>query len=108
MSAQAALIKRTIRFQDTPISTRDVYAVTGLTENSANSVPLPASLPRVPFRASVSPVGNGALGVMVSMDTSQGTPDPTGSFSGGKLGVDSGYAYLYIGAGTQCLLIVEW
>ncbi len=108
MGAQMALIKRVIRFQDTPISTFDCYAVTGLTENAANTVALPESLPRLPFRASASPVGNGALGVLVSMDTSQGTPDPTHSFAGGKLGVDANNAYLYIGAGTQCLLIVEW
>lgn len=108
MSAQAVLIKRIIRFQDTPISTYDVYAVTGLTENAANTVAIPGGLLRTPFKASASPAGNAALGVMVSVDTSQGTPDPTGSFAGGKLGVDENNAYLYIGAGTQCLLTVEW
>ena len=68
-------------------SQRDTYAATGLTANGANTVPFPAALPRTPFVVFFTPVGAGAAGALVSLDTSQGAADPTGAFAGGKLGV---------------------
>jgi predicted nucleic acid-binding Zn finger protein len=57
---------------------------------------------------SLTPVGNGAVGAVVSLDTSQGAADPSGSFAGGKLGVDKNNLYVYIGNATQFQVNVEY
>lgn len=84
------------------------FAATGLTANAANTLPLPMSLPHVPFQVFLTPVGNGAAGALVSLDTSQGATDPTSSFAGGKLGFDQSNVYVYIGNATQCVVTVEY
>jgi hypothetical protein len=53
-------------------------------------------------------VGNGAPGVLASLDTSQGAADPSNSFAGGKLGFDKNSIYVYIGNATQLLITVEY
>jgi hypothetical protein len=55
----------------------------------------------VPRRVHLTPVGNGAAGAVVSLDTSSGAADPTNSFAGGKLGFDQNNLYVYIGNATQ-------
>ena len=85
---------------------KTTFVVTGLTATSTNTVP--HGLPFTPRRVAPVPVGNGAVGVMVSLDTSQGVADPAGALAGGKTGWDATNIYIYIGAGTQCLLLVEY
>ncbi len=84
------------------------FAATGLTANAANMLPFPVSLPQVPNRVSLTAVGNGAAGALVSLDTSQGATDPTGSFAGGKLGYDTIHVYVFIGGATQCVVTAEY
>ena len=84
------------------------FVATGLTANAANTLPFPVSLPQVPNRVSLTAVGNGAAGALVSLDTSQGATDPTGSFAGGKLGYDKINTYVFIGAATQCVVVAEY
>lgn len=109
MPAQMKLIRSEIvQTQTGPQWVHDTYAATGLTASGANTVPFPWALVRVPFRVVLTPVGNGAAGALVSLDTSQGAADPSGSFAGGKLGVDQNSLYLYIGAATQCMVTVEY
>jgi len=88
----------------------ETLAATGLTPNSANTVPFPKPLPLSwpLFRVLLTPVGNGAAGALVSLDTSQGDADPTNSLAGGKLGWDRTNVYLYIGNASQLLVIVEY
>lgn len=86
----------------------ETFAATGLTANGANTVPFPYTLNTVPRRVFLTPVGNGAVGAVVSLDTSQGGPDPTNSFAGGKLGVDQNNLYVYIGSATQFEATVEY
>jgi hypothetical protein len=87
---------------------RETFAATGLTASGPNTVPFPSPLPTVPRRVFLTPVANGAAGALVSLDTSKGAADPTGSFAGGNLGVDATNVYLYIGAATQCEIIVDY
>lgn len=84
------------------------FAATGLTANAANTLPFPVSLPQVPNRVLLTAVGNGAAGALVSLDTSQGATDPTGSFAGGKLGFSNADVFVYIGNATQCVVTVEY
>jgi len=86
----------------------ETFAATGLSPNAANTVPFPSALPSVPRRVSLTPVGNGAPGVLASLDTSQGAADPSNSFAGGKLGFDKNSIYVYIGNATQLLITVEY
>jgi hypothetical protein len=53
-------------------------------------------------------MGNGALGVIVSLDDSQGVAAPAASFGGGFMGFDATNVYVYIGNGTECGLTVEY
>jgi hypothetical protein len=85
------------------------YVFSGLTASSANTLPFPTgALPRVPRRVWLQTVGNNAVGVIVSLDTSQGAADPTGLLAGGKLGYDATNIYVYIGNGTQLEATVEY
>jgi len=108
MSAQMKQIySELVVTANAPAHSLYVFAATGLTQNGANTVPFPTPLARVPQRVLLTPVGNGAAGGAVSLDTSQGATDPTGSFAGGKLGFDQNNIYVVIGAGTQILVSVE-
>ena len=91
-----------------PLIITDTFAATGLTANSANTVPFPSPLNTVPRRVFLTPVGNGAAGAVCSLDTSQGAADPSGCFAGGKLGVDQNNLYVYIGNATQFQVTVEY
>ena len=86
----------------------ETFAATGLTASGANTVPFPVALPAVPRRVFLTPVGNGAAGATVSLDTGQGATDPTNSFAGGKLGFDKTNLYVYIGNATQFQATVEY
>lgn len=85
---------------------RSTFVVTGLTASAANTVA--HGLPRAPRRVFFTPVGNAALGVLASLDTSQGNADPTGLLAGGKLGFDATNLYIFMGAGTQVIVTVEY
>jgi hypothetical protein len=87
---------------------KQTFAVTGLSPNGANTVPFPAPLSSIPARVSLTPVGDGAAGALVSLDASQGAADPTNSFAGGKLGFDQNNLYLYIGNASAFLATVEY
>jgi len=87
---------------------RRTFAATGLTPNAANTVPFPERLPIVPLRVFLTPVGNGAAGALVSLDTSQGAADPTNSFAGGELGFDQNNLYVYIGNASEFQVTVEY
>ena len=87
---------------------RETFAATGLTPNGANTVPFPSPLPTVPRRVFFTAVGNGAVGALASLDTSQGAADPSGSLAGGKLGVDVTNVYLFVGNNAQVLVTVEY
>jgi|GEM_PF-2552796 len=87
---------------------RERYACVGLTPNGANTVPFPNRLPRAPRGVVLNPMGNGALGVIVSLDDSQGVAAPAASFGGGFMGFDATNVYVYIGNGTECGLTVEY
>lgn len=78
-----------------------ILAITGLTASGANTVP--HGLPRAPNSIDLQAVGNGAIGVVVSLDDSQGGADPTGTLGGMKLGFDATNIYLYIGNCTECI-----
>lgn len=84
------------------------YACVGLTPSGANTVPFPSPLPRVPRNAVVTPMGNAAIGVMVSLDDSQGAAAPANSFGGGCLGFDATNVYTFIGNGTEFRRTVEY
>ncbi len=98
-----------------------VYTLTfhafGLAPNSANTVPFPEPLPYLPLRVFLTPVANGALGAVVSLDSSQGADDPTACFGGsggeplicwGKLGFDQNNLYVFIGNGVEFQVTVEY
>jgi hypothetical protein len=87
---------------------RRTFQATGLTPNGANTVPFPDRLQSVPLRVFLTPVGNGAAGALVSLDTSQGAADPSNSFAGGKLGFDQNNLYVYIGNASQFQVTVEY
>jgi hypothetical protein len=87
---------------------RVTYACTGLTASTNNTVAFPATLPRVPRRVWLTPVGNAAMGVIISLDTSQGAADPSGQLAGGYTGVSASNLYVYIGAGTQFIATIEY
>lgn len=109
MAIKLASLGRNVRQSLTgPNIWTESFAATGLTANAANTLPFPVSLPQVPNRVSLTPVGNGAAGALVSLDTSQAATDPTGSFAGGNLGFDKTNAYVYIGNSTQCVVTVEY
>jgi len=108
MSKMTRLYVEMRETQGGPLIMTDTYAATGLTANSANKVPFPSPLNTVPRRVSLPPVGNGAVGAVVSLDTSQGAADPSGCFAGGKLGVDQNNLYVYIGNATQFQVTVEY
>ncbi len=109
MSAKMTSLDREIyQSQSGPWLMMETFAVTGLTASGSNTVPFPTPLPAVPRRVSLTPVGNGAAGALVSLDTSQGATDPTNSFAGGKLGFDKNDLYIYIGNNTQFLATVEY
>jgi hypothetical protein len=109
MGIQLASLGRNVRQALTgPNIWTETFAATGLTANAANTLPFPVSLPQVPVRVSLQPVGNGAVGAVVSLDTSQGATDPTGSFAGGKLGYSATNIYVFIGDATQCVVTVEY
>ena len=91
-----------------PQVVRETFAATGLTPNGANTVPFPVPLPIVPLRVFLIPVGDGAAGALVSLDTSQGAADPTNSFAGGKLGFDQNNLYVYIGNASEFQVTVEY
>ena len=84
---------------------RATYSVTGLS-GGANTIPFPAILPRPVRRVFLQAVGNNAVGVIVSLDTSRGVVSTL--FVGGRLGWDQTNVYMYIGAGTQCLMTVDY
>jgi hypothetical protein len=108
MSAAMKLLYREHVETDVGSLLRSTYVCYGLTPSGANTVPFPSpGLMVTPRRVSLTPVGNGALGVAVTLDTSQGAADPTGELAGGKLGVDNTNLYVYIGAGTQFEVTVE-
>ena len=107
MSAKMTSLYREL-YENQMLIFRETFAATGLTANAANTVPFPSLLPTVPRRVFLTPVGNGAAAALVSLDTSQGAADPTGSFAGGKLGVDATNVYLYIGNATQCEITVDY
>jgi len=90
-----------------PQVVRETFAATGLM-NGANTVPFPVPLPIVPLRVFLIPVGDGAAGALVSLDTSQGAADPTNSFAGGKLGFDQNNLYVYIGNASEFQVTVEY
>jgi len=103
-----SLIRNINASLDGPWIATETFAATGLTANAANTVPWPLALPAVPRRASLTPVGNGAVGAICSLDTSQGATDPTNSFAGGKLGFDKTNLYTFIGNATQFQVTVEY
>jgi hypothetical protein len=103
-----SIIKEMYPTEEGPIVIRETFAATGLTPSGANTVPFPYPLNTVPRRVSLVPVGDGAAGALVSLDTSQGATDPTNSFAGGKLGFDQNNLYVYIGAGSQFLVTVDY
>jgi hypothetical protein len=109
MPASMVLLYKEMRqtFQG-PVLIVETYAVTGLTANGANTVAFPFTLNTVPRCVSITPVGNGAAGALVSLDTSQGAAAPANTFAGGRLGVDQNNIYLYIGNATQCEITVTY
>ena len=108
MSASMVLLSTEIRQTDGPEMIVSNFAAIGLTANQANTVPFPYKLNMVPRRVSLTPTGNGAAGVLVSLDTSQGAAAPANTFAGGKLGYDQNNLYVYIGNATQFAVTVEW
>ena len=103
-----SLNKQIVETQEGPWIITETFAVTGLTASAANTVPFPLALNAVPRRVFLTPVGNGAVGALVSLDTSQGATDPTNSFAGGKLGVSTTNLYVYVGNATQFQVTVEY
>lgn len=93
-----------------PQIVRETFAATGLTPNGANTVAFPVPLPlsTLPLRVFLTPVGNGAAGALVSLDTSQGAADPTNSFAGGKLGFDRNNVYVYVGNASEFQVTFEY
>lgn len=109
MSIEVTLMyDEVVRMQKGPPLVRATFACTGLTASGANTLPFPSALPRIPRRVFLQTVGNGAVGVIVSLDTAQGATDPTGKLGGGKLGVDKSNIYVYIGNGTELIATVEY
>ncbi len=109
MAIKLTSLGRDVRQSETgPNIWAETFAATGLTANPANTSPFPVSLPQVPNRDFLTPVGNGAAGALVSLDASQGATDPTGSFAGGKLGFDQNNVYIYIGNATPCVVTAEY
>ncbi len=110
MSASMKSINRDARQNQLagPMIFTETLAATGLTANSANTIPWPVAIAQVPVRVSLTPVGDGAVGAVASLDTSQGAADPSGAFAGGKLGMDVNNLYCYIGNATQLMVVVEY
>ena len=109
MSIKLTSLGRDVRVSGSgPNIWKETFAATGLTANAANTLPFPVPLPQVPVRVFLTPVGNAAAGALVSLDTSQGAADPTGSFAGGKLGYDTANVYTYMGNATQCVVVAEY
>jgi len=108
---QSALLYEETRptLQGFPV-TKSTFVWTGLTPNSPNTLPFPNNDKplRPPRCVTLQSLGNGAVGVVVTLDTSQGTSDPTGLLAGGKLGWDQNNLYVQIGNGTQVEATVEW
>jgi hypothetical protein len=91
-----------------PFILRQTFAVCGLTPEQSNAVPFPEPLHTVPFRVFMNSVGwDGGTYGLLSLDTTQGAPDPTGVFDGGKLGFDQNNIYVIIGNTSMFLLTVE-
>lgn len=100
-----------------PFVVTQTFHAFGLAPNSANTIPFPEPLPYLPLRVFLTPVANGALAAVVSLDSSQGADDPTACFGGsggeplicwGKLGFDQNNLYVYIGAGVEFQVTVEY
>jgi hypothetical protein len=84
---------------------RALLAVSGLTTNGANTIP--HGLPRDPRRVVPIPVNSGGIGVLLTLDTSQG--DATSALGAGHLGWDKTNIYIYIGNGpTDAMFLVDY
>ncbi len=83
------------------------FVAAGLTGGASNAVP--HGLPRAPRRAWFTAVGNATLGAPPSLDTSQGSADPTGLLPGGKLGYDATNVYIFAPTGVTAVMVhLEW
>lgn len=99
-----------------PCIYRETFHAYGLAPNSANTIRFPEALANLPLRVFLTPVANGALAALVSLDTAQGECDPTMISGGpppepilclGKLGFDRNNLYVFIGDGVEFLVTVE-